>query len=657
MILLHRVFLLLAKAITVVALSCIFIATPSLVIAGAPSISLPDIKVYKFSSDADPAGLDDLITKQDDYKLDKGVCNDVMNKVWKETNEKWRSQSDGVDLHIALLVHGYPAPTPFENRKYLAKFAYNLQQAGYDDIYAIEYAPDRHINETGEALAQIIFSRCIDFSEKQKIDIFAHSMGGLVARCALEGVLFKDANPHADRRVAHFVTLGTPHNGLTDNSFKVWASQKLIEKKYGGKLLENDDLKKPSDFIKALNGGGGKADCNYYQIGSNDSTKPQEYKSGFESFVLNNQVFVGKVHDGLIVYDSSLFPIDKHCQSVKQKTVGVNHDFLICHKSVFNSLYEWIFNEKWICSYPIKGAILRCWTFRGGKSFIGFPISDEYDVYEGRRQDFEKGSLTWVKNTSTVYMTPNVAPVVAAPVTQLPKIKTNPKDGAEMILIPAGDFLMGSTDADKLADDKEKPQHKVYLDAYYIYKTEVTVAQYRNFCTATGRKMPNAPNWDWQDTNPIVNVTWNDAKAYADWVGAILPTEAQWEKAARGGDGRIYPWGNTWDASKCVNSTNSKNGTKPVGSFPIGASPYGVMDMAGNAWEWCADWYGADYYKKAPAKNPTGPVTGEYRVLRGGSWNYGYYNYCRGAYRLYDGPYDLGNYYGDFGFRCASPGQ
>ncbi len=235
--------------------------------------------------------------------------------------------------------------------------------------------------------------------------------------------------------------------------------------------------------------------------------------------------------------------------------------------------------------------------------------------------------------------------------------KTNPKDGAEMILIPAGDFLMGSTDADKLADDREKPQHKVYLDAYYMYKTEVTVAQYRKFCTATDRKMPNAPDWGWQDTHPIVNVTWNDAKAYADWAGAILPTEAQWEKAARGGDGRIYPWGNTWDATKCANRENSGNGnttrgTHPVGSFPTGASPYGVMDMAGNAWEWCADWYGAGYYKNSPLKNPIGPATGECRVMRGGSW-FNSYGICRGALRT-DG--DPGDNDDGFGFRCASPG-
>ena len=230
--------------------------------------------------------------------------------------------------------------------------------------------------------------------------------------------------------------------------------------------------------------------------------------------------------------------------------------------------------------------------------------------------------------------------------------KINPKDGAEMILIPAGDFLMGSTDADKDVQDDEKPQHKVYLDAYYMYKTEVTVAQYRKFCTATGRKMPGTPNWGWQDTHPIVNVSWNDAKAYTDWAGATLPTEAQWEKAARGGDSRIYPWGTTWDKAKCANWGNSNNGTKPVGCFPTGASPYGVMDMAGNVCEWCADWYGADDYKNAPLKNPTGPVTGNYRVLRGGSWYYSGGD-ARGAYR--NGIYPL-NFGDDFGFRCASPG-
>jgi formylglycine-generating enzyme required for sulfatase activity len=236
------------------------------------------------------------------------------------------------------------------------------------------------------------------------------------------------------------------------------------------------------------------------------------------------------------------------------------------------------------------------------------------------------------------------------------KTKINPKDGAEMILIPAGDFLMGSTDADKNAQDYEKPQHKVYLDAYYMYKTEVTVMQYRKFCTATGRKMPNTPDWGWKVNHPIVNVTWNDAKAYADWAGAILPTEAQWEKAARGTDGRIYPWGTTWDETKCANYTNSgkdntTKGTHPVGSFPTGASPYGVMDMSGNVYEWCSDWYGADYYKNTPAKNPTGPITGNWRVLRGGSWISPPIG-CRGAYRGNDDPTC---YYGYYGFRCASP--
>ncbi len=248
--------------------------------------------------------------------------------------------------------------------------------------------------------------------------------------------------------------------------------------------------------------------------------------------------------------------------------------------------------------------------------------------------------------------------------------KINPKDGAEMVLIPAGEFLMGTSEeqvaallkADPILPSwiftSETPQHKVYLDAYHMYKTEVTVAQYRKFCTATNRKMPTEPNWKWQDTHPIVNVNWSDAKAYADWAGVALPTEAQWEKAARGTDGRIYPWGNDWDSAKCaVNWSNSgaKNkteGTHSVGSFPMGASPYGAMDMAGNAWEFCADWYGVNYYKNAPVKNPTGPATGagETHVLRGGSW-YPDKSTYRGAFRGHGNP-DRG---GNIGFRCASP--
>jgi len=233
----------------------------------------------------------------------------------------------------------------------------------------------------------------------------------------------------------------------------------------------------------------------------------------------------------------------------------------------------------------------------------------------------------------------------------LPATKVNQKDGAEMALIPAGEFMIGITedqitawikdhpdDARELFAD-QMPQHSVYLGDYYMYKTEVTVAQYRQFCTATGRRMPAAPRWGWIDTHPISNVSWNDAAAYAKWAGGVLPTEAEWEKAARGTDGRLYPWGNRWDASRCQCSKEffeDAEKTAPVGSFPAGASPYGVLDMAGNVAEWCADWYSEDYYHVSPAKNPPGPgknkatvisyveidgqVKSKGRVVRDGYW-------------------------------------
>jgi formylglycine-generating enzyme required for sulfatase activity len=225
--------------------------------------------------------------------------------------------------------------------------------------------------------------------------------------------------------------------------------------------------------------------------------------------------------------------------------------------------------------------------------------------------------------------------------------RINPQDGAVMVFIPAGAFPMGSAEGEV----DERPVHQVYLDDYYIYKTPVTVAQYRKFCTATGQEMPKAPSWGWQDTHPVVNVTWHDAQAYAAWARVRLPTEAQWEKAARGDDGRTYPWGATWDAAKCNSSESNRKQTTPVGSFPAGASPYGVLDMAGNVWNWCADWYDGAYYQTSPARNPTGPTTGTYRVLRGGSWNNDEY-YTRSANR--DGGSNPDDSWFISGFRCVS---
>jgi serine/threonine-protein kinase len=227
--------------------------------------------------------------------------------------------------------------------------------------------------------------------------------------------------------------------------------------------------------------------------------------------------------------------------------------------------------------------------------------------------------------------------------------RINPKDGAVMIYIPAGEFLMGSNNG----YDDEKPQRRVYLDGYWIYKYPVTVAQYRKFCRVTGRQEPPPPYWGWEDDHPIVNVSWHDAVAYCEWAGVRLPTEAEWEKAARGTDGRKYPWGNEWDGSKCANSVGSNNlrSTAPVGSYPQGVSPYGVHDMAGNVWEWCADWYDGNYYRSAPSKNPQGPSSGERRVLRGGSWNRVGENNFRAADRnRYNPDY---RWYNN-GFRCAA---
>ena len=241
----------------------------------------------------------------------------------------------------------------------------------------------------------------------------------------------------------------------------------------------------------------------------------------------------------------------------------------------------------------------------------------------------------------------------------IPAVKVNQVDGAAMVLVPAGEFLMGTSpeqlaaclEALPLGEDTRKfkdemPQHKVFLDAYLIYKYEVTIAQYQKFCQATHRSVPGVAEGA-TEADPMLNVSWEDAAAYAKWAKAALPTEAQWEKAARGTEGRVFPWGNDWDAAKCVN----KSRVKPVGSVPADTSPYGCLDMAGNAWEWCADWYDPAYYKIAPPRNPTGPTRGTTRVLRGGSWSLSAPHRFRTAYRDNGFPATRNSF--GTGFRCV----
>ncbi|MBU0494714.1 MAG: formylglycine-generating enzyme family protein [Chloroflexi bacterium] len=255
-------------------------------------------------------------------------------------------------------------------------------------------------------------------------------------------------------------------------------------------------------------------------------------------------------------------------------------------------------------------------------------------------------------------------PPTPTPPTPTPVVTIGP-DGKEMVLVPAGEFLMGTSDDELAAFLRvhpdwqagwlliEQPQHRVYVDAFAIDRTEVTNAEYLRFVTATGHEPP--PHWtDGQvpaglADYPVVGIHWEDAQAYADWAGKRLPTEAEWEKAARGTDGRAYPWGHEWDPDQANVLGSARNGPAPVGSYPQDASPYGALDMAGNAWEWCLDWYAADYYIGSPLRNPQGPAEGTYHVTRGGSW-FDIPEYARCAFRYGLDPRRL---VPNQGFRCV----
>ena len=225
-------------------------------------------------------------------------------------------------------------------------------------------------------------------------------------------------------------------------------------------------------------------------------------------------------------------------------------------------------------------------------------------------------------NTSTPL--PTETPV---PASSTPDIRTilADKDHMNLLYVPAGEFTMGSDSG----LDHEMPAHAVYLDEFWIDQTEVTIHMY-SLCVEAGICKEPISKESFLYSNyygspefekyPVIHVDWNMAKTYCEWADRRLPTEAEWEKAARGDQALTYPWGNEEPNHHLLNFDNPIGELTAVGSYPNGASPYGALDMAGNAWEWVADWYSETYYASSPTSNPLGPKSGQERVLKGGSW-------------------------------------
>ncbi|MBK8618198.1 MAG: formylglycine-generating enzyme family protein, partial [Anaerolineales bacterium] len=255
--------------------------------------------------------------------------------------------------------------------------------------------------------------------------------------------------------------------------------------------------------------------------------------------------------------------------------------------------------------------------------------------------------------------TPTIQPTetpIPTPILDIGSTEISSMDGMTLLYVPKSEFLMGSTNADALASSDEKPQHSVMVDAFWIDQTEVTNAMYAKCVAANQCDPPNEtksytrPSYYGNsefDNYPVIYVSWNDALAYCSWAGRELPTEAQWEKAARGTDGRIYPWGEDISCDKANYQRNCDGDTSPVKNYPNGVSPYGAYDMAGNVWEWVSSLYQPYPYDANDGREDLSSSSS--RVLRGGSWSYGNY-LVRSALRYRVDPAVT---YGIVGFRCS----
>ncbi|MBM3280587.1 MAG: SUMF1/EgtB/PvdO family nonheme iron enzyme [Candidatus Handelsmanbacteria bacterium] len=306
-------------------------------------------------------------------------------------------------------------------------------------------------------------------------------------------------------------------------------------------------------------------------------------------------------------------------------------------------------------TYRLVGVPSGCAVVDPQTGLFYVAVDNPYDLRErfGDRQDLQVVPLGLLPEA------PAPAPVQSQPVVrpQTPAASPVEADSAVTwgehleVRVPAGVFIMGSEEG----DGDERPAHQVSLDEYYIDQFEVSVGQYRACVEAGACPEPAAAslcNWGGavEDDHPINCIRWAEAEAYCAWAGMRLPTEAEWEKAARGTDARTYPWGEDFDRNRANYADHGiMQRTRPVGSYPEGRSPYGAYDLAGNVYEWVADWYEPNYYASSPPENPPGPTGGGQRVLRGGSWWFEYPK-MRAFHRE---PYHPADTDIDIGFRCA----
>ena len=297
----------------------------------------------------------------------------------------------------------------------------------------------------------------------------------------------------------------------------------------------------------------------------------------------------------------------------------------------------------------IGGLLLIALLILGGENIFG-SLSTTPDPTETSRPIATRTT----QPTNTTTPTPTQTSIPPTPTLGIGSTIISQKDNMTLLYIPAGEFSMGSDNGEV----DEKPVHTVYLDAYWMDKTEVTNAMYANCVDANKCNVPantssnsqveyfGNPNYN---NHPVIYVTWNDANDYCTWVDRRLPTEAEWEKAARGENAFTYPWGNVSPKNDLLNYNSAGDDITEVGDYPEGASPYGVLDMAGNVFEWAADWYDEKYYVDSPASNPLGPTSGSGHIVRGGSWRHGP-TVVRSANRESDAPTYTSL---SVGFRCA----